>query len=76
MVFLHRVLILLAIASGLGAIAAKFWARSLWVIGTPSAWLRATEALLLLAIALMLEQILTTIRAKKAAERSATSQAP
>ena len=76
MVFLHRIVILLAVASGLGAIAAKFWARGLWVIGTPSAWLRTTEVLLLLAIALMLEQILTTVRAKKAAQPPASCQAP
>ena len=76
MVFLHRVLILLAIASGLGAIAAKFWAYSLWTLGTPSAWLRATEVLLLLAIALMLEQNLTTLRPKKATQPPASCQAP
>ena len=65
MVAPHRLLILLAVVSCIGAILAKYWLSGLWVIGTPSAWLRFTNTLLFFAIALMLKQMVTLAQAKK-----------
>ncbi len=77
MVVLHRLVILFAVASGIGAVLARFDLFSLRVVSIPSAWLRVTDTLLLLAIALMLEQIVAVARAKKPAEtRPAPQESP
>lgn len=65
MVILHRLLILLAAATGIGAVLARYWIPSLQMVGTPSAWLRFTNTLLFFALALMLEQVVGLLRAKK-----------
>jgi len=68
MIVVRRLLILLAIASGIGAILAKYWWIALRVVATPSAWLRATDTLLFLAIALTLEEMLALAWAKRGEE--------
>ena len=65
MVGLPRLLILFAVVSTLGAILAKYWVVGLAAVAPPVGWLRLTYALLLFAIALMLEQMLAVARAKK-----------
>ena len=73
MVVLYRLLILSAVASGIGAILAKYWVLGLHVVATPSAWLRFTDTLLFFAIALMLERMLALARAKKVEEPAPTA---
>ena len=65
MVVLRRLIVLFAVASGIGAVLARFDLFSLRGVSMPSAWLRVTDTLLLLAIALMLEQIVAQTQAKK-----------
>jgi len=67
MVVLHRLLILFGAASALGAVLLKFGFAGLGMVATASAWLRFSEFLMLFAIALMLEQIVSLLRAKKPA---------
>ena len=77
MVVLYRLIVLFAVASGIGAVRARFDLFSVRVVSMPSAWLRVTDTLLLLAIALMLEQIVAQARAKKPVEtRPAYQEAP
>ena len=68
MIVVRRLLILLAIASGIGAISAKYWWVALRAVATPSAWLRFTDMLLFFAIALMLEEMLALAWAKRTEE--------
>ncbi|MCK4324013.1 MAG: hypothetical protein KAW89_05740 [Armatimonadetes bacterium] len=68
MIVVRRLLILFAIASGIGAILAKYWWVALHVVATPSAWLRCTNTLLFFAIALMLEELLALAWAKRIKE--------
>ncbi len=68
MIVVRRLLILFAIASGIGAMLAKYWWVALRVVATPSAWLRFTDMLLLFAIALTLEEILALACAKRIEE--------
>lgn len=72
MVVLYRLVILFAVASGIGAILAKYWVAGLHMVATPSAWLRFADTLLFFAIALMLEQIVALARAKKKEESVST----
>jgi len=77
MIVLHRLLILCAAASGIGAVLGKFGVLGLRLVATPSAWLRATDTLLFFAIALMLEQLVAMIRAKNKGEPApAAEQGP
>ncbi len=69
MILVHRLLILFAIASAIGAILAKYWWIALRVVATPSAWLRFTNTLLFFAIALMLEEMLARAWAQQAEEK-------
>jgi len=69
MIVVRRLLILFAIASGVGAILAKYWWAALRVVATPSAWLRLTDTLLFFAIALMLEEMLALAWVKRTEER-------
>ncbi len=68
MIMVRRLLILFAIASGIGGVLAKYWWVALRAVATPSAWLRFTDMLLLFAIALMLEEILALAWAKRTEE--------
>jgi len=69
MIVVRRLLILFAIASGIGAILAKYWWIALRMVATPLAWLRLTDTLLFFAIALMLEEMLALAWAKRTEER-------
>ena len=65
MMGLPRLLILFAVASTIGAILAKYWILGLHAVAVPGGWLRFTNTLLFLAIALLLEQAVAVARAKK-----------
>ena len=67
MIVLHRLLILFAMAGTVGAILAKFWVPQLRAVASPGGWLRFVSAALLLAIALILDQMLGSLGAQKAA---------
>lgn len=62
MVVVHRLLILLAAVTEIGAILAKYWLPGLRQVSTPRGWLIFTSTLLFFAIALMLEQSVTSGR--------------
>ena len=74
MIVLHRVLILLAVVTGIVAVVARVTHWELLMVVTPSAWLRLTGLLLLYAIALMLAQIAEIMRARSKSQSSSPPQ--
>ena len=69
MIVLHRVLILLAFATGILAVITRFWAPEPLIMILPITWLRVAGLLLLYAMALMLAQM-TEIMQTQARKKS------
>ena len=65
MVFLARLLMLLAVVALLLGTVSRYLAINLLPIGAPLTWLRMAGLLLLFAVTLLLDQILVRLQAKE-----------